>query len=208
MLPFIIGGVALAATGYGIKKYLEDEKVINEFLNNSKKENKNEEEGRHFFVDLGDDEPSSEIKEPQDKFRSAKNELFRTNLRELQTALCEIKNYEKEVFSPLYTASTNKYPFTEMSDEVKEELEKFATILQKTKNYLEPQLDKLDALLLKSNDYTSYSEDEQKFIKDLIELENLIVKATQSKITFDGKNFARAVKRTFAKIEKLIFEEN
>ena len=25
MLPFILGGVALAVTGYGIKKYLEDE---------------------------------------------------------------------------------------------------------------------------------------------------------------------------------------
>lgn len=208
MVRYILGGVTLAATGYGLKRYFEDEKVINEFLDNSKKENKNEEEGRHFFVDLGDDEPSSEIKEPQDRFRSAKNELFRTSLRELQTALCEIKNYEKEVFSPLYTASTNKYPFSEMSDEVKKELEKFATILQKTQNYLEPQLDKLDALLLKSNDYARYSEDEQKFIKNLIELENLVVEATQSKITFDGKTFARGVKRCFGKIEKLIFEEN
>jgi len=208
MVRYILGGVTLAATGYGLKRYFEDEKVINEFLDNSKEENNNEEEGRHFFVDLGDDEPSSDIKEPQDRFRSTKNELFRTSLRELQTVLCEIKNYEKEVFSPLYTASTNKYPFTEISDEVKEELEKFTTILQKTQNFLEPQLDKLDALLLKSNDYTSYSEDEQKFIKDLIELENLIVEATQSKITFDGKTFARGVKRCFAKIEKLIFEEN
>lgn len=25
MIPYIIGGVALAATGYGIKKYLEEE---------------------------------------------------------------------------------------------------------------------------------------------------------------------------------------
>ncbi|DAB32464.1 MAG TPA: hypothetical protein CFH79_03705 [Sulfurospirillum sp. UBA11407] len=208
MVRYILGGVTLAATGYGLKRYFEDEKVINEFLDNSKEENNNEEEGRHFFVDLGDDEPSSDIKEPQDRFRSTKNELFRTSLRELQTVLCEIKNYEKEVFSPLYTASTDKYPFTEISDEVKEELEKFTTILQKTQNFLEPQLDKLDALLLKSNDYTSYSEDEQKFIKDLIELENLIVEATQSKITFDGKTFARGVKRCFAKIEKLIFEEN
>lgn len=204
MVRYILGGVTLAATGYGLKRYFEDEKVINEFLNSSKKENHNEEEGRHFFVDLGDDEPSSEIKEPQDKFRSAKNELFRTSLRELQTALLEIENYEKEVFSPLYIANTDKYPFTEMSDEVKEELEKFSTILQKTQNFLETQLDKIDALLLKSNDYTSYSEDEQKFIQDLIELENLIVEATQSKITFDGKTFARGVKRCFGKIENKI----
>lgn len=203
MVRYILGGVTLAATGYGLKRYFEEEKIINEFLDTSKKENHNEEEGRHFFVDLSD-KPSSEIKEPQDRFRSVKNELFRTNLRELQTALLEIKNYEKEVFSSLYTASTNKYPFTEMSDEVKNKLEKFTTILQKTQNYLEPQLDKLDALLLKSNDYTSYSEDEQKLIKDLIEFENLIVEATQSKITFDGKTFARGVKRCFAKIESKI----
>lgn len=204
MVKYILGGVTLAATGYGLKRYFEDEKVINEFLDSSKKENHNEEEGRHFFVDLSDDEPSSEIKEPQDRFRSAKNKLFRTSLRELQTALCEIKNYEKELFSPLYTATTNKYPLSEISDEVKNELERFTTILQKTQNFLEPQLDKLDALLLKSNDYTSYSEDEQKFIKDLIELENLIVEATQSKITFDGKTFARGVKRCFGKIESKI----
>ena len=25
MIPFILGGVALAVTGYGVKKYLEDE---------------------------------------------------------------------------------------------------------------------------------------------------------------------------------------
>ena len=33
MLPFILGGVALAVTGYGVKKYFEDETNCQEFDN-------------------------------------------------------------------------------------------------------------------------------------------------------------------------------
>ena len=33
MLPFILGGVALAVTGYGVKKYFEDESNCQEFEN-------------------------------------------------------------------------------------------------------------------------------------------------------------------------------
>ena len=45
MLPFILGGVALAVTGYGIKKYLEDEDncrkvedTVDCFINNVEKQ--------------------------------------------------------------------------------------------------------------------------------------------------------------------------
>ena len=56
MLPFIIGGVALAATGYGIKKYLEyddnRDKVIDKLDDAYSWLDKTEQKGLDFFDDL------------------------------------------------------------------------------------------------------------------------------------------------------------
>ncbi|MDQ1267866.1 MAG: hypothetical protein QG560_509 [Campylobacterota bacterium] len=56
MLPFIIGGVALAATGYGIKRYIENEdnyeKIDEAFLRFNEKIDEYEERTNNFFDGL------------------------------------------------------------------------------------------------------------------------------------------------------------
>ena len=53
MVPFIIGGIALAATGYGVKKYLENDdnrdKVIDKLDDAYNWFDKTEQKGLEFF---------------------------------------------------------------------------------------------------------------------------------------------------------------
>jgi glycosyltransferase involved in cell wall biosynthesis len=69
MLPFILGGVALAVTGYGIGKFFEDEVSC-----------------RSSKADLSD---------VMDRYEDIKSKLCEVNLKELQLALKEIENFEK-----------------------------------------------------------------------------------------------------------------
>ena len=82
MLPFILGGVALAVTGYGIKKYLEDEDncrkvedTVDCFIN------KVEKQTDKFF-----DYANEKIDELDEK-RNGKRESCDEN--ELEDKLCE-----------------------------------------------------------------------------------------------------------------------
>ena len=56
MVPFIIGGIALAATGYGVKKYLENDdnrdKVIDKLDDAYNCLDKTEQKGLEFFDNL------------------------------------------------------------------------------------------------------------------------------------------------------------
>lgn len=191
MIPFIIGGVALAATGYGVAKLLEED------CNCDKK-------SEPFFVDLSNENHEAQEDESLEKFELAKIELYNTSLMELKTALNEIENLDKEI--PIKNLESEKtiYPFEDITDEIKQKFEKYSNILQKTKEYVDDKMDTLDSIIISQSDYEKYSEDDKTLVDDLIRLCILIDKVSQSKITNDKVEISRKVKRGFSKIEKII----
>ena len=181
MLPFILGGVALAVTGYGIGKLLEDDVPCS----------------KGSIGGYSQSDSSDVI----DRFENVKSKLCEVTLKELQTAFNEIKNLEKDIEILICKQIENQYDFLTLNDDVENALDKYITILEDTQSFIDIQLDKLDELIMKSNDYETYSDEEKEFVQKSIDLNNMIVNVINSKITLDGETIARDVKRAFGKIE-------
>ena len=176
MLPILLGGVALAVTGYGIGKFFEDEVSC-----------------RSSKADLSD---------VMDRYEDIKSKLCEVNLKELQLALKEIENFEKSDDILVYDVSTDsEYDFLTLSDNVESHIDKYVDLLEDTQDFISTQLDKLDEIIIKSNDFSSYSDEEQAFVQELIDFNNTIVNVCSSKVTPDGKIITRETKRAFGKIE-------
>lgn len=181
MLPaIIIGGVALAATGYGIKRLLEDGDIMQS--------------------DLFTQRSYSTF----DEFSKAGYELTHGVLEDLRTALTEIKNNSNENVLSETTHNEMQYEFSEISDATKENFKSYTDILKRTQNYINKQLDTLDKILVNSSNYEVYSETEKELVNELSELHNTAVKVLSSKVTNDGKTVARDVNRGFEKLQKAL----
>ena len=206
MLPFILGGVALAVTGYGIGKFLEEDEKEN--VDNQKmglEVRKLLEANNLFPFNFIDKDSSTDLSDVMVIFEDTKSKL-ETTLEELQLALKEIKNLEKDFDISIYEANDNQCDSLILSDDIVNQIDKYIGILEDTQNFIPSELDKLDELIIKSSDYEVYSQEEKEFVKNLIDLNNMIVNVTSSKITADGETIARDVKRAFGKIEVALYK--
>lgn len=228
MIPFIIGGVALAATGYGVAKLLEDdcncsksiensfdryEKGIDDFFNdvNSKvdkafeDDKKSDEKTEPFYVELDEQAYEPQEDESLGKYDLAKIEIYNTTFIELATALKEIENLPEDVHIPdrLKFAQTI-YPFEIISDELNEDFNNHTQILQNVKKYIDSKLDDLDSIIISGNNFEEYSNEDKELVQKLISIFKLIDHAIFTKTTNDGVSIAREVKRSFAKVEMVI----
>lgn len=181
MLPFILGGVALAATGYGIAKFFEEDSSCSK---------------NGYWED--------NLSDIMDRFEDMKSKLYETTLKEFQIALKEIENLEKGIEISIYEPIENQCDFLTLNEKIEDKLDKYIDILENVQDFISTEFDKFDELLMKSNDYEIYSDEEKEFVKKLIDLNNVIVKAIQSKITLDGETISRDVRRAFGKIEIIL----
>lgn len=235
MLPYIIGGVALAATGYGVKKFLaqdenyqklEDSLIKGyDWLDEAEKKAetvfeevdqkleefftaKEEQKGRSFFLDLSDEEEHHpDLQECILRYETASYELYRFSFMELQKALNEMKNAPREIDMPSFVSRSNNKFFSMANDDTKAIFETFITILKNTKNFLDKRLDKLDVILISSDDFTTYGDEDKALVKNLCQIERMVIKATQSPLTYDTETVARDVRRAFGKLNAIIVSE-
>ena len=191
MVPFIIGGIVLTATGYGVKKILEN--VIKDNLS---------------FDDLSYNNDYSyiipELREYVENFENASRRLYNSSLLDLETAISEIRGLNREIRMPCLSPKGKQFNFASVNDEIKSSFERYTAILVNIKERIDIELDKLDEILLKSNDYSSYSDEEKSFIHELINIQDIIYTATQITMTVDKEHFTREVKRAFKKLENII----
>lgn len=198
MLPFIIGGVALAATGYGVAKLLEDDCSRGDGYSH------NAEEGKEPSSHKETEENSPLCSNIIEIFENTKAELYRVSLKELQTALGEIKGFKKDLDIQIDTSKEEYYNFTTISDETKEIIAKYVEILQQTQKYINDNLDTLDTIIISSNDFATYSDEDKVFVESLVNLCVCIDKATKSKMTLDGETIGREVQRAFGKLQQIV----
>lgn len=105
---------------------------------------------------------------------------------------------------PSLSLRGKKYNFVSINDDIKASFESYTAILLNIKEHIDIELDKLDEILLKSNDYSSYSDEEKLFIQKLVNIQVTVDTATQSKMTLDKELFTREVKRAFKKLESVL----
>lgn len=215
MIPFIVGGVALAATGYGVAKLLEDEcsnrsstmddatkKILKDWLDDGIKESQKTKE---FYVELDEKAYEPQEDESLGKFDLAKIELYNTTFIDLTTTLKEIKNLPEDIYvSERLKFAQTIYPFEKVSQELEKDFDKHTETLQSVKSYIDSKLDTLDAIVISENDFEKYSAEDKALVQKFISIFKLIDHAVFSKTTNDGVSIAREVKRGFVKAEKLI----
>lgn len=151
MLRYAIGAISVIATGYGLKKYLE---------NSSK-------------IDLDINKMDNTPKKSNDASDDAKYQ-FASSLKDLEEALDEIYNLPAKIYTipqkeELINIIDSKLKTTECKDLMFE--------LKLLKENLDLMLNKLDEIIVRSNNYCSYSIEEQAFVLDLIFFKNSWVKA-------------------------------
>ena len=196
MLRYILGGVALAATGYGVKKYLESD--INIFDTFSKYEQKAE------HNDNLQSQILSELKEPIEKFEKSLNNLYSGVLKELRTAVNEIDNLSKDEFCVDFKLSQKNYNFTCANDETVQSFNKYTEILINVEKYILKHLDTLDTIIISSNDFAKYSKEDKELIQELIYIHKIVDNINNHEITSDGITISREVKRAFGKLEGIV----
>lgn len=233
MLPFIIGGVALAATGYGIKRYIENEdnyeKIDAAFLRFNEKIDEYEERTNNFFdglkVTIGkyfDEEEeetrsrpprvdlsevvllSSQTAQSTNVVKKTKNEFYKNTLHELRAALGEIKNLEGAIYIAPPEQTDENSDFLVLDDVLKAKLDSFVAILKNAQSYIDANLDELDTIIISSDDYTAYSDEDKRFVQTLLELHNGMEKVTNATLTHDGETISREMQRAFGKIQNMV----
>lgn len=214
MIPIILGGalggVALAATHYGLKKFFDERESNDECSYNNidtcqKIENAwLDFETMRYHFPLIHSSIKLELQNIIYETELLKTTLYKTSVSNLHTELNKIKNLPLELKMPPYIKLVDKYTFKVANDDVKEIFKEHNKMLTECKQYIDSKLDKLTTIIPNSNDFLSYSEDDKELIENLIMLNNNINDATCKTITVDGKTVCRDVKKALENIKKII----
>lgn len=196
MLKYVLGGVALAATGYGLKKYLDCEKSIFDIYPFSDDKNNSSNNAENEIL--------SELKEPIEKFEESLSNLYSGVLKELRTAVNEIDNLPKDEFCVDFESSQKKYNFTSADNEIFQSFHKYIETLKEVEKYIARHLDTLDMIIISSNDFAKYTKEDKELIQELIYLYKIIDNINQLEMTLDGITISREIKRAFGKLEGII----
>lgn len=192
MLPFIIGGVALAATGYGIKKYLEEEVIIKSKIPRV--------DLSEFLAKMDEaNSPDSALEE----YKNTKLSLEKTMIKETQNAFKEIKNLKFPTFKTLELNENNDKELL-LNKSNTPLLEEFVNILSNARTMQEILLDELDKIITDNDDYHKYSEEQKIKVQEVIVLYEVAKNAISLPLTYDGISINRTIKRAFAKLKKLV----
>ena len=196
MLKYVLGGVALAATGYGLKKYLYCEKSIFDIYPFSDDKNNSSNNAENEIL--------SELKEPIEKFEKSLNDLYSGVLKELRISINEIDNLSKDEFCTNFESSQRNYNFISASDEIIDSFNKYIEIVKNVEKYIARHLDTLDMIIISSNDFAKYTKEDKELIQELIYLYKIIDNINQLEMTLDGITISREIKRAFGKLEGII----
>lgn len=224
MLPIILGGIALAATGYKLKKHLDDdenyEKLHDSLINGYEWINKvdykvdewcdrlekkpESSQATTYDVDLSTilnrTKTTENILEPLQKVIY---QLYKTLFLETEGLKRSIKNLRRDAKMPLFDDLSRADTLIN-THENKIAIQEFCDILANAERFQYRLLDELETPFSEVNDFEQLSnEDKVKAIR-LMEIDELMHEACQMAITYDGVVISRMAKRAFRKINNLL----
>lgn len=196
MLRYIIGGVALAATGYGLKKYIDKFdthlSLGDQIQSDAKDPDIKDKHEMNFKSFTDDNSLGSKAMDKGYKFNETINRLF-ISLKTLQEKLSGIENLPAIKSAYASISGERILKFNEMDGknfneflylfiDTKEDLQILCDLNLMINYALEymiaSNISKLDASHNKRvSDYENFSEEQQEIVIKLIELNNRLVKA-------------------------------
>lgn len=197
MLKYIIGGVALAATGYGLKKYLDKFEMrtspSSKTQNNIKMDNldTNETDIANLVCPEGDDFLEARVMEKSNKFNETIHRLF-MSLRSLQEKLSSIENLPelKSAYSSISGEKILRFKDSDVKNfgkffyifiDSKEDLQILCDlnlmIDYALECMIENNISKLNNAQKDERDYCKFDAEQQEIIIKLLELNNVLIKA-------------------------------
>jgi len=154
MLPLVLGGIALAAVGYGVKEYCESEGCP------------------------WDDEPQRETSTPVNVFEALhkqKVELFESKLVKFKKLLLKIEHETKKSdFEDETYIYEEKLAAHELEDDVKLYATSYKNVLHTSAHLVERYVATLELVLSKQIPYKNLATAEKKFIKKSYKLTHTI----------------------------------
>ena len=147
MLPLVLGGIALAAVGYGVKEFCESEGCPWDEASSSTRTKK-----KNVFK----------------KLHKRKMTIYDTNFKTLKEHLSQIKNLKELPLDIEEKAPTKeKLDHSDVTGEVKVYVEQYIDILRDANSVLVIYVKKVEEIMHTSLDYREYSKKDKKFLKKL-----------------------------------------
>lgn len=225
MLPLVLGGIAIAATGYKLKKYFEDddnyEKFHDSLIKGYEWIDQTDSQVNHWFESLTDTKEASSktsyvFVDLSDKsylyqnaddtlqpFIELKSRLYKTLFREIEGLKRSIKNFRRNVSMPILD-DLKGVETLENTPENKTHIKEFCEILVKVEGIQYHLLDELEKPLSEVDDFEYLKDEDKVKAAQLIEIDELMHEACQIAITFDGVFVSRMAKRAFQKVNRLL----
>jgi len=141
MLPFVLGGIALAAVGYGVKEYCESE-----------------------GCPWDEDDTSSKERNAFESFYTSKMHLYRGRFEELRTILLKVEHTDfvvEEGFTPV----EEKLSSSKVTEEMKVQIALHGEMLAYSGKILSHYISVLIKLLESSTDYEKYDKSQKRLVK-------------------------------------------
>ncbi len=213
MLPFFLGGVALAATGYGVKKFFDDDenrdKLEDILIKGCDWIDEVDKKAEEFFDGLIEKFRTDEEQEHQfillKKLNLTKYNTSRIIHSEIENMLNNLlKNFPKEeqtTVTKIYETNIAELLSTEENIHIVDE---FCEILKNAKVYALQTILELKEPLIQTNDFTKLEKNVQETIVKLTDFKNLLVNADNCPITFDGVTISPVIKVCFERIKLVI----
>lgn len=230
MLRVILGGVALAATGYGIKKYLEEDEVtihgipdeFAPFFFNAKTD--------HADTQISDDKvnhenSSSDLSNESEFFGESSSALKNNSLQSNENALEPLIQVKEKLANTLFreiegvkrtvknlpykeplesTNNTGEIQTLEVTPENSAHIVEFCLLLQHSRFLQNTCLDYLLKAFLQTDDFEQLSGIDRDNAIQLVTFDEAIHEACNCVITFDGIEVSKLAIRTFRKLGVLI----
>ncbi len=189
MLRLALGAITVAASGYALKKYLEEDCIrldLSEFTKNETVEDSD------LFNEHVEPSPDTNALEPLNAIRQRLNT---TLFRETEGLMRTIKNLspnERVSFDDLQGMDHLK-----STSQNKSHIANFCSILRTAEYAEQDLLDKLEKAFSNIEDIDQLSDEDREKAIHLFKIDTLIREACQTPITFDGEQISIIASRIF-----------
>lgn len=193
MLKILLGGIAGVATGYALKKYLDEEECANTYYDDE------DDESFNSNTTLDEEMVDTLIA----RLDELKNKLNLTLFRDTTTLLRSIKNLHPGV-AHLYLDSMEGLNLLSDTSQHREKLIEFYETLCEVEKAQYIHLSELEEAFLNTDDVEQLSKEDQIKANLFIEIDAFMRVACKAPLSYDGEEMTMVVKMVFHKLSMFI----
>ena len=157
MIPLVLGGIALAVVGYGVKEYCEEEGCP--------------------WDEKVSCTPSLPTKVTLSSLHEIKTSLHDDKLLKLRVQLLKIEQSDDNLrFKDTVNMHKEALVYSELEDDVKVYMSRYKKLLDKSSDLIDVYADGIETLMEENTQYESYTKTEKKLVKKAYKIVNMTQK--------------------------------